>query len=65
MPNTEGRGMMFCFLLSAFSFSLPVFWFLPGADLFSAGGTFRKGLLPSSLSAGLSAVRNTALALLK
>ena len=38
---------------------------LAGADLFSAGGAFWKGLLLSSLSAGLSAAWNTALALLK
>ena len=38
---------------------------LAGTDLFSAGGTFWKGVLLSSLSAGLSAAWNTALALLK
>ena len=38
---------------------------LAGADLFTAGGAFWKGLLLSSLSAGLSAAWNTALALLK
>ena len=38
---------------------------LAGADLFSAGGTFWKGVLLSSLSAGLSAAWNTALVLLK
>lgn len=38
---------------------------LAGADLFSAGGAFWKGLLLSSLSAGLSAAWNTAIALLK
>ena len=38
---------------------------LAGADLFSARGAFWKGLLLSSLSAGLSAAWNTALVLLK